>query len=179
MEGKSYKKPGLWVGAVIIIVLVAAAICFGVSSRRVTLPEEAYALEGDMPYLYIYNVKTPKELLALPVGTYSKNFEENGILMGVESCALGAIDERASHPKVEPVEGQSFQIICGFPADSFTLREYDMQSAGSSGEAVEYEYGDAVIFREGCIYEIHMIWDAEHLEENGFYGDGYYYISTL
>ena len=179
MKLKAYKKPLFWGAIVVVAVLLVVVLSLMTASKEITLPESAYTNDEEMPYLYVYNVKEPTELIELQARTYSKEFKENGQVMGVEATGLGAIDERANHPEAGVVEGQHFKIACVIPGDSFTLREYDMHGKNSPSDPVEYEYGDAFTLKEGCIYEFHVTWNEENLEENEFYGNAYYFISTM
>ncbi len=147
------------------------------------IPKEPYEEGSSMPILYVYSVADPMEMVALQTSTASKTTMQNGQMMGIQMCGIGPLAEEAEHIEIELQGRCEVKIASVVTPDSFTMREYDPADKGNqeAKPLSEMNYrGDAsVILEQGRIYEFHVVWDETNLEENGFYGDAYYFLETL
>ena len=96
---------------------------------------------------------------------------------------MGPLDENAEHMVIELQGMCEVKIASVVTPDSFTMREYDAADRGNQDaeplSEVKCISDESVILEQGRIYEIHVVWDETNLEENGFYGDAYYFLETL
>ena len=147
------------------------------------IPKQPYEEGSYMPVLYVYNAADPMEMVALQSGTASKTTMQNGQRLGIEMCGMGPLDENAEHMVIELQGRCEVKIASVVTPDCFTMREYDAADRGNQdGEPlseVECLGDESVILEPGRIYEIRVVWDEINLEENGFYGDAYYFLETL
>ena len=147
------------------------------------LPEQPYEEGSSMPILYVYSVADPMEMVALQSSTASKTTMQNGQMMGIQMCGIGPLAEEAEHIEIELQGRCEVKIASVVTPDSFTMREYDPADRGNQDaeplSEVEGKGDESVILEQGRIYEVHVVWDETHLEENGFYRDAYYFLEML
>lgn len=154
-----------------------------IEDPKFVLPAQAYEEGSSMPYLYVYNVVNPLEMVALTCSNASKTTMQNGQPLGLAICGIGPLDEESIIMEIELEGVTEVKLASRVPLDYFVVKEYSPGDVGKKDavplSVTECKGDESILLEQGRIYEFIATWSETNLEENGFYGEANYYVETL